>query len=170
MMHWLAGARASYGFEPLGRHVLTYHKRLQPEQLPALLDTPHFHELIPATIRGTRWSSPATVLPASVDRAVACRCTLRLLARLITSGSHLGVFTDADRRVHRQARAMQADGPLHLSLALEPGSDPIAGSVQARGCSPREFVGWMELAAALEAAIDHGERAVRSASIPNDDR
>ena len=64
---------------------------------------------------------------------------------------------------------MQTAGALHMWLALEPGSDPIAGSLQVTGCPPRDFVGWMELAAALEAAINHGERAMRAAAIDRDD-
>lgn len=49
------------------------------------------------------------------------------------------------------------DRRLHLSLEIEPHSDPIRGRLHGRHGDPREFEGWMELAAELEAAIEGGE-------------
>ncbi len=46
------------------------------------------------------------------------------------------------------------DRRLLLSLALEPASDPIKGSLRAQHGEQREFQGWIELAAVLQALID----------------
>lgn len=40
----------------------------------------------------------------------------------------------------------------HLHLEIEPGSDPIAGSIGAPDEEPRSFNGWIELTEAIEAA------------------
>ncbi len=43
---------------------------------------------------------------------------------------------------------------LQLWLALEPASDPIKGSLSAQHGEQREFEGWIEFAAVLQALID----------------
>jgi hypothetical protein len=40
----------------------------------------------------------------------------------------------------------------HLQLAIDMGSDPIAGSVTVRGEGPRQFSGWIDLVEAIEQA------------------
>ena len=49
------------------------------------------------------------------------------------------------------------DRRLHLSLELEPHREPIRGRLRVLHGDPREFEGWMELAAELQAAIEGGE-------------
>ena len=43
-----------------------------------------------------------------------------------------------------------ADHLLHLRLDLDPRSDPIEGALTVGAGPPEPFVGWIELAAALE--------------------
>ena len=45
---------------------------------------------------------------------------------------------------------------MRLLLELEPGSEPIKGSLAREHGERREFQGWMELAAALEALSEEG--------------
>jgi hypothetical protein len=40
----------------------------------------------------------------------------------------------------------------YLQLAIEAGSDPIAGSLRTPGEEPRDFNGWIELAEEIERA------------------
>jgi hypothetical protein len=40
----------------------------------------------------------------------------------------------------------------HLHLEIEPGSDPIAGSIRGPDEEPKSFSGWIELTEAIEAA------------------
>jgi hypothetical protein len=40
----------------------------------------------------------------------------------------------------------------HLHLEIQPGSDPIAGSIGGPDEEPRSFSGWIELTEAIEAA------------------
>ena len=52
MGQWLLGPGAPYSFELLGRHVLTYRKRLEPDKLPDLFDAAaEFHTRIPVSVR-----------------------------------------------------------------------------------------------------------------------
>jgi hypothetical protein len=58
----------------------------------------------------------------------------------------------------------------HLHLAIDMGSDPIAGSVAARGERPRQFSGWIDLVEAIEdarstAAPDSNGAAVRAKTL-----
>ncbi len=58
-------------------------------------------------------------------------------------------------RAHRRCEnVVRMTDRLHLSLALEPASDPIKGSLRAQHGEQREFQGWMEFAAVLQALID----------------
>ena len=43
-------------------------------------------------------------------------------------------------------------GSARLHLAIDLGSEPISGSVQAHGREPVHFVGWIDLVAAIEQA------------------
>lgn len=45
---------------------------------------------------------------------------------------------------------------LHITLELEPGSDPIRGNVRG-ATATRSFIGWMQLITALQAAVQEGE-------------
>jgi hypothetical protein len=47
------------------------------------------------------------------------------------------------------------DEPLRISIELDPGTEPLAGTITVPGTEPRTFVGWMELVH----AIDHARRA-----------
>jgi hypothetical protein len=49
---------------------------------------------------------------------------------------------------------------LRITLELVPGSDPIRGSV-CGGATTRDFIGWMELTTALQAAIEEGQTQPR---------
>lgn len=44
-------------------------------------------------------------------------------------------------------------GQVTVTLEIEADSDPIAGRVRVEGERPREFTGWVELAAAIEGAV-----------------
>jgi hypothetical protein len=44
----------------------------------------------------------------------------------------------------------------HLKLAVDVGSDPITGSLVVGGGDPRNFCGWIELVAEIEAARYNG--------------
>lgn len=50
---------------------------------------------------------------------------------------------------------------MHIELDLELGSDPIRGRLGQQPETPREFYGWIEFAAAIEALMAErdGERA-----------
>ena len=43
-----------------------------------------------------------------------------------------------------------ADSVIHLQLDLDPRSDPIEGALVVGARPPEPFIGWIELAAALE--------------------
>jgi hypothetical protein len=45
----------------------------------------------------------------------------------------------------------------HLKLAVDVGSDPITGSLAVESGDPRNFCGWIELVAAIEAARYNGD-------------
>jgi hypothetical protein len=45
----------------------------------------------------------------------------------------------------------------HLELAVDVGSDPITGSLSVEAGDPRNFCGWIELVAAIEAARYDGD-------------
>ena len=62
-----------------------------------------------------------------------------------------------------------SDAPrhLHVDLDLELGSDPIRGSLGFDPDHPRQFRGWIELAAALEALRNP---PAASAAAPDDPR
>ncbi len=51
---------------------------------------------------------------------------------------------------------------LRLLLELELGSDPVKGSLQASPSDHRQFEGWMEFAAVLDAMMQPGPRPSRS--------
>jgi hypothetical protein len=44
------------------------------------------------------------------------------------------------------------DEPLRISLEIDPGSEPVAGTIAVAGAAPRAFVGWMELVHAIDRA------------------
>ncbi len=46
--------------------------------------------------------------------------------------------------------------PLHITLELEPRSDPITGRLYAHGCAQHSFHGRLAFAAALESAREEG--------------
>jgi hypothetical protein len=48
--------------------------------------------------------------------------------------------------------APDAMEPLRISIELDPGAEPVAGTVTVAGEAPRAFVGWMELVNAIERA------------------
>jgi hypothetical protein len=50
-------------------------------------------------------------------------------------------------------------GTAHLHVEIVLGSDPISGSVTAAGGQPSQFMGWIELAAEIEAARSSADRA-----------
>ena len=49
---------------------------------------------------------------------------------------------------------MEVLEPMHLSLELLPGNEPIKGSLADETGVSRSFEGWIELAAVLEALMD----------------
>ncbi len=51
---------------------------------------------------------------------------------------------------------------LRLLLELELGSDPVKGSLRASPTECRQFEGWMEFAAVLDAMMQPGPRPSRS--------
>ena len=51
---------------------------------------------------------------------------------------------------------MQESLRITLELELEPGADPIAGRLYAHERRERSFYGWLQFAAALEAACKEG--------------
>jgi hypothetical protein len=42
------------------------------------------------------------------------------------------------------------DEPLRISIEIDPGSEPVAGTIAAAGAAPRAFIGWMELVHAID--------------------
>jgi hypothetical protein len=42
--------------------------------------------------------------------------------------------------------------PLRISIELDPGAEPVAGTITVSGAAPRAFVGWMELIHAIDRA------------------
>lgn len=54
---------------------------------------------------------------------------------------------------------------LHITLELEPGTDPIRGNVRGETAT-RGFTGWMQLITALQAAVQEAQGAHPSTS-PN---
>jgi hypothetical protein len=44
------------------------------------------------------------------------------------------------------------DEPLRISIEIDRGTEPVAGTVAVAGASPRAFVGWMELVHAIDRA------------------
>ncbi len=51
---------------------------------------------------------------------------------------------------------LRVQQPLRITLELEPGADPIAGRLYAHEAREHRFYGWLEFAAALEAACKEG--------------
>lgn len=48
---------------------------------------------------------------------------------------------------------LQGDGKALVTVAIDPGSKPISGTITRPGeAAPREFYGWLELTQALEGA------------------
>jgi hypothetical protein len=47
-----------------------------------------------------------------------------------------------------------SDRRLHLTLAVDPGSDPITGTVASPDGGEASFVGWVELAALLDELLE----------------
>jgi hypothetical protein len=45
-----------------------------------------------------------------------------------------------------------SDDLIRVSIELDPGAEPLAGTVSAPGAEPRAFLGWMELAHAIDLA------------------
>jgi hypothetical protein len=41
---------------------------------------------------------------------------------------------------------------LRISIELDPGTEPVAGTITVPGAAPRAFVGWMELVHAIDRA------------------
>ena len=65
-----------------------------------------------------------------------------------------GVLHDAiDGQVGDGGGVSEAPRHLHVDLEFEVGSDPIRGRLGPNPLATREFQGWIELAAALEAVI-----------------
>jgi hypothetical protein len=54
----------------------------------------------------------------------------------------------------------------HLKLAVDVGSDPITGSLTGEGGDPKDFCGWIELVAAIEAARYNGGAAMATVAEP----
>jgi hypothetical protein len=52
---------------------------------------------------------------------------------------------------------------LQLTVVLDPSAEPIAGTVEPVGGPPRPFVGWVDLAAALDELLE-GRKAVGQAA------
>lgn len=53
---------------------------------------------------------------------------------------------------------LRVQEPLRITLELEPGSDPIPGRLYAHTRPAHRFYGWLEFAAAIEAACNEGSR------------
>lgn len=51
---------------------------------------------------------------------------------------------------------MMTERATHLKLAVDVGSDPITGSLMVGSDDPRNFCGWIELVAEIEAARYNG--------------
>ena len=51
---------------------------------------------------------------------------------------------------------LTVEKPLRITLKLESGGDPIAGRLYANERRERRFYGWLQFAAALEAACKEG--------------
>jgi hypothetical protein len=51
-------------------------------------------------------------------------------------------------------------GSARLQLAIDLGSDPIAGSLQSPGRDPVRFIGWIDLVAAIEEARDTSDKTL----------
>jgi hypothetical protein len=74
---------------------------------------------------------------------------------------------------HDRAAALPDTGPVDdaptsasaptrvLTLEIDSDSDPIAGRLSEGGGPGRQFVGWLELARALELALESGEPTPR---------
>ena len=56
----------------------------------------------------------------------------------------------SDRPWDRVSDAM--DEPLRISIELDPGTEPLAGTITVPGTEPRTFVGWMELVHVIDRA------------------
>ena len=54
--------------------------------------------------------------------------------------------------------------PLRITLELEPDGEPIAGRLHADECPEHSFYGWLEFAAAIEAAREEGRVSPRGSS------
>jgi hypothetical protein len=47
---------------------------------------------------------------------------------------------------------MGAQRTIKVSVELEPGAEPLAGTIQVQDGTPRPFIGWIELTHAIEGA------------------
>jgi hypothetical protein len=45
-----------------------------------------------------------------------------------------------------------SDEPLRISIDIEPRAEPLAGTISVPGSEPKAFLGWMELAHAIDLA------------------
>jgi hypothetical protein len=61
----------------------------------------------------------------------------------------LGSAPDVKPRLRGHSADMST---AHVRLSIDMGSEPICGSVATGGHAPQPFCGWVELAAAIEAA------------------
>ena len=57
---------------------------------------------------------------------------------------------------------MSEPGQAHFKLAIAVSAEPIRGTVSSAGPATRPFTGWMELFAALEAAVCAARAEVRT--------
>ena len=71
------------------------------------------------------------------------------------SGCNLRVLPDANGLRLGDAHPM-SELPVSLSLELDPGTEPISGSLEDTHGRRRTFHGWMEFALALEAFVHAG--------------
>ena len=68
------------------------------------------------------------------------------------------------RRANHAVRTVME--PLRITLELEPGADPIAGRLYAHDLEGRRFYGWLEFAAALDAACSEGSASLATGGDP----
>ena len=73
----------------------------------------------------------------------------------VVSGCNLRVLPDANGPRLGDAHAMR-ELPVSLRLELDPGTEPISGSLEDAHGKRRTFQGWMEFALALEAFVHAG--------------